>query len=499
MSFHKDLIGDDLHFSKLKLVEGTPIGNIVPDFVDQLVADSVNNAFYRATGETVDDWVQVGAAGEGYYLSQSQDVDASNRGDFRILRWNETESQHEYVDDMQTKSAGITGDHPNITDNGDGTISLAACQVVLYDNEFNRGSPTLYDVSGTTLTLVQGVTNYIAIEYNAGSPRYVQTQNVDLIDESTVIPVSTIFLEDSTIYRIDWDSLADGLTNKLHMRFVKTDRFEWESGLALTESTGRIVETTSGIVWYGGVRTPVLPFSSDTDYWAFWYHNNGEWTRDITTTTYNNTQYDDGTNLVTANNNNYLVNWIYRCTCDPSRGTYILGNQQYSSLAAAKDSQPPPAPPVISSVHFLVGRIIVEKNATSGEVETAFTKDFQSTGIVNHNDLSGLNDGDYQHLTVFERNKSVPQYTEKTEDYTLQLTDYTVGVICSTQNITITLPTAVDNTGKIFNVKKLDETGYRVILQTQTGETIDGESTKEILYRWTTLTFQSTGTDWIIL
>lgn len=85
-------------------------------------------------------------------------------------------------------------------------------------------------------------------------------------------------------------------------------------------------------------------------------------------------------------------------------------------------------------------------------------------------------------------------YVAKTANYTLTSTDYTVD--CTSGTFTVTLPTAVGCTGKIYNIKN---TGTGVITIEGDGtETIDG-SLFQTLIQWENLTVQSTGSAWIIL
>jgi len=402
MSFHRDLRGDDLHPTKIELIEESPLTSRTPEYIGETVIDTTAKALYTASGLTSDDWELIGSAGEGLSVSLAVDVDITGRQDEYILEWDSTTDKYTHIPDMQGKNAGLVTPGVTVTDNEDGSITLGNASVVLYPGSDNAGKPTIYNVIGTSFTLTNNTTNYIVVNYNSGTPIFQNITNVDLITESNIVPVRTIYRNETDLYGIGWSSLADGLPNKLHMRIVKTDRFGWESGVTLSESAGRIVNTTSGRIWYGAVRTSILSHTSATDEWSFWYHLAGVWTENKTTTTYNNTQYDNGTNLIVAQNNKYLVNWIYRCSCNPARGSYVLGNQQYDTIADAKSSQPPELPSVLNSVHFLVGRIIVLRGATSGIVESSFGKQFTSSPVTTHNNLTGLNDGDYVHLTAAE-------------------------------------------------------------------------------------------------
>jgi hypothetical protein len=103
-------------------------------------------------------------------------------------------------------------------------------------------------------------------------------------------------------------------------------------------------------------------------------------------------------------NNKFTVNWIFKCS-DNSKGRagYILGTDQYSSLSEAQASGLPEfLPEPFQTVSFLVGRIIVEKNASSGTVEQILRPDSIASSLALHNSLGGLQGGtgsEYYHLT----------------------------------------------------------------------------------------------------
>ena len=85
-------------------------------------------------------------------------------------------------------------------------------------------------------------------------------------------------------------------------------------------------------------------------------------------------------------------------------------------------------------------------------------------------------------------------YVEKTANYTLTSTDYTVN--CTSGTFTITLPTSVGIGGKVYNVKN---TGVGIITVDANGtQTIDGELTQSV-FGGESLLIQSTGSNWIVI
>lgn len=87
-----------------------------------------------------------------------------------------------------------------------------------------------------------------------------------------------------------------------------------------------------------------------------------------------------------------------------------------------------------------------------------------------------------------------------TGDITLTETDYTVLVDGTVGPvITITLPTAASVVRRIYNIKKLDNTGTIITIQANGAETIDGANTQSITTQYASYQIQSDGTSWWII
>jgi hypothetical protein len=346
-------------------------------------------------------------------------------------------------------AAGIYNTIPVFTDNGNGTLDIASCEVLIYDNPNFEGSLFKYEIPAETgLVTTNSVTNYLVVSYNSGSPQYQVITDVELINESDVIPIYTIFNEDNTIlHRINWDLLAKGGKNKIHHRFVKTQRFAHEDGLILGETQtplDRTITVTSGRIWVGTVRNNIPQFDSSVNRTCFFYNVGGVWTKDDTVTQYNNTQYDNGTNLVNANPNNYLVNWVYMMFDETPHVAYVLGSQQYGTLADAVAAQPRgDLPDFFGTNCFLIGKIIVQQNATTAtRIDSAFTTSFVPTGVTNHNNLSNLQGGitgERYHHTLKNYNKML--WEKHSSSFTISLSkNYFVDTLNATGIVNADLP-----------------------------------------------------------
>ena len=85
-------------------------------------------------------------------------------------------------------------------------------------------------------------------------------------------------------------------------------------------------------------------------------------------------------------------------------------------------------------------------------------------------------------------------YIAKSANFTA--TSLTSTIDC-TNNITITLPTAVGNSGRFHTIKN-SGTGV-ITIATTSSQTIDGAATQSLLTQWSKITVQSTGANWIII
>jgi len=85
-------------------------------------------------------------------------------------------------------------------------------------------------------------------------------------------------------------------------------------------------------------------------------------------------------------------------------------------------------------------------------------------------------------------------YVEKTANYTLTSSDYTVN--CTANSFTVTLPTAVGIAGRAFEITN---TGNGIItLDANASETIQGDLTQSI-YQDECFVVRSTGLNWIVV
>lgn len=86
----------------------------------------------------------------------------------------------------------------------------------------------------------------------------------------------------------------------------------------------------------------------------------------------------------------------------------------------------------------------------------------------------------------------------KAADYVLAAADFVINVNASGGPRTMTLPDATANTGKVYKIKKVDESSNEVIITGTGGDLIDGEAEQIILAPFTSVEVISDGTNWFL-
>ena len=93
---------------------------------------------------------------------------------------------------------------------------------------------------------------------------------------------------------------------------------------------------------------------------------------------------------------------------------------------------------------------------------------------------------------------TMPITTITTATYTILATDYTIITNTTSNNIALTLPTAVGATGRVYNIKRTIQNANILTINTTSSQTIDGGLTA-IITRQSSVTVQSDGSNWWIL
>lgn len=279
---------------------------------------------------------------------------------------------------------------PTITDNGNGTVTVANNGVYnLSKNAEGSGIIETYQINGGTFTLTDNTTNYVVANYNGGTPIIAVITDMSTINQTTIIPIETVYRNGIYLHSQFWDTLGLALANKLQQSIVRTQRYRRESGLSLSESGIRNLNLTGGTIWVGAVSKVLDAIASATDNIYFWFKNGGVWTQSIVSQ-YNNTQYQGATDLVELTAQRFGVNWVFRGVESQKHLYVVLGTDDYTENQAIAATQPE-IPIAISSHAVLVAKLIVQKSSdTAYSVQSAFDIQFGTSGTADHANLTNL-------------------------------------------------------------------------------------------------------------
>lgn len=299
---------------------------------------------------------------------------------------------------------------PTLTDNHDGTVLVSSVSVLARSSsDHTGGSLLMLTIPAANVTLTNNSVNYIYANTSTGAAVYQASTDRGVINVSNIIPVFRVYEESNSVeYQISYGAIGNSATTKNFERVMRirgSYGAERESGLTLSETATRIVNVGSGYAWFGLERNAYSAVNSSVAGFEIWYHTTGgAWTSNSTATQYQNTNYDNGTALVALTPNRYAVNWVYR-NLDEDEIDVVVGRGDYT-LAQALASTVPSVPDQVAYFYILVGRIIVQKNASSATaIENVATTTFQPSQVANHNDLSNIQggaSGDYYHVTNAE-------------------------------------------------------------------------------------------------
>lgn len=89
--------------------------------------------------------------------------------------------------------------------------------------------------------------------------------------------------------------------------------------------------------------------------------------------------------------------------------------------------------------------------------------------------------------------------TTKTASYTASTNDYTILCNNTSGSITISLPSAIGCTGRVYVIKKNSTTLNNVVIDPNSSEKIDGATSKTLTNQYESIMIQSDGTNWYIL
>lgn len=330
---------------------------------------------------------------------------------------------------ITTQSAGkISGGE--ITDNGDGTVSVSAGTGFIKTTDSDTGDLLSFDWSANnSVSLTDNDTNYIYVAYNGGSP-IIQTATSIPSDRNTNVMLGLVYKEGTDLYIVTAGQEMANYNKKTLWKDIDVNgKFQYVSGLKISESGTRNIAISSGYIYTGLTKQSYSAFdSSGSDTFATFYRDGaGGWTKTTGQTQVDNQYYDDGSGtLASLSPNSYTCRYVYM---DIKGNVYVLyGQAQYARLAdAIEEDVPSSIPKILKDISLLLGKIIIKQGQTNFELVTsAFTSPVAYETVRDHDDLGGLQGGtagEYYHLTNSQYTEAT-QYASSTQNGLLSSTDW---------------------------------------------------------------------------
>jgi len=308
-------------------------------------------------------------------------------------------------------SAGVV-DGCALTDNGDGTVSIAA-GVGVIRGEAN-GHTTLYGVTiaeQLNIAITNDATNYIYLDYNAGAPIFSVSTSLTSFNCMDKCIAYMVHRLGTVINYVDAREQNVDSNRKIRQMFLKFSRFIHSSDGTTIGSNGLALTLTAGSFFFMLQEITHVAFdtsvagTANENVFTLWTVAGSTWTATASSKVINTTLYNDtATGTVTLGNNNFGVSWVYLINNNPSELHVVMGQAEYPNIASARVASPPIlVPTIVSGLGALVGFVIYEKSViTFDNVYSAFTQAFTPGLATTHNGLSGLQGGtvgEYYHLT----------------------------------------------------------------------------------------------------
>jgi len=299
-------------------------------------------------------------------------------------------------------AAVITGG--TITDNGDGTITVAAGKGIIKSANTEAAPSYFFDwAEDSSVSLTDDSLNYIYIDYNGGSPIISATTNFSGLDHRTKMCIGRVYREGTTLNIMNTCITTTEISLNVCRRLTEVYGFDRSSGMITSETGTRNIAITAGVFYYGLNRYTTEAFdSSGTDEFIYLYRDGGGgWTKVTGQTQINNTQYDDGSGtLATLTANRYGVHWVYML--EDGTVYVVYGQGDYKLAEALAVLSPNSLPVYITEIGMLIAKIIIQKNSSSFyDIIIPFETGVEFAPATDHGGLAGLGDDDHtQYLLV---------------------------------------------------------------------------------------------------
>ena len=386
------------------------------ELADSIVTQNAGDDTITVGGKLVVDTIDAAALTDNILFEdsgelQSMAVSSFELDDEQINHSIISGSTYKTLEDWwnNTQSAGfITGG--TISDNGDGSATVGSGTGIIKTTDSDIGSNVFFDwAEDDSVSLTDNNTNWIYLSYSSGSPEVDATVDITSLDLHTEIVIGRVYRDGTTlyIYNVGQD-ITDYMTKACYRDF-EIHGFERASGLSLAEEGERYLLLTAGVLYCAHNRETISALNTNNgDRFSYWYRaNGGGWTEVTDQAQISNTNYDDGDGtLGTVGSNDYGVHLVYVLQDGSLHVQY--GQDDYNKLGEAEASAIPTPPPLLRDFGLLVGKVIIERDASNIDlILSPLDTQFTVVPVTDHGDLAGLSDDDHPQYAALAQNEIV--------------------------------------------------------------------------------------------
>lgn len=286
----------------------------------------------------------------------------------------------QFMQDVVHSAGWVSGGE--ITDNGDGTIDVAAGVGLIRATDDNTSELFFMDWSASAgLSLTDDSNNWVYIDYNSGSPQV--TVNASQPSENNTVVILALIYRTGTDLHINagYKHTVGDHAGLMMEAMSETMPFAHASGGAVSEVGTLQFSISQGTWWWGLTKITTSQFDGTSDSFNYYYRDGlGGWTEVSSQTAIDDAHYDDGSGtLANVTTNRYSVHWGFIAT---EGDVHILyGRNNANTLAEAQEAMVPSdlPPELVADSRFLF-KIIVQEGQTSFEsIESALDIRFAVT------------------------------------------------------------------------------------------------------------------------
>jgi len=312
----------------------------------------------------------------------------------------------EYIDMIW--SAGLYSGF-ELTDNGNGTVDIAAGDGVLRTSDSPTAPLVIIAVSGVDdFALTDNSVNYIYVDYNLGTPQILASTSVTDFDCWSKCILYKCSRDGNEIHYLNLMGNNVDANRSYRRKDFETGHIDLGAGGKVSETGTRSIAVTAASYWaiLSRIATAAKDTSSSDTYDLYYRNGSGGWTKTTGNTQVSNTHYDDGSGtLATLGNGRYGARFVFATVSESGDHiAVVMGVNEHKTREEAENEPiPGDLPPEIQAVGVPLALVTVLKDGTSfASILNVEEHTFSTSLPVQHNNDSGLQGGttnEYFHLT----------------------------------------------------------------------------------------------------